>query len=206
MQSLTPRQKAIYDYIVAFREEHGCSPSIPELQRAFLIRSPNGVVGHLLALEAKGHIRRSKRGSRQIDIVGERPAKARSELFSVPLLFRPPAAGERVRASVSVTGSTLLLGFEPPPESYALLSPDDSMRFAGILSGDLVVVEANTQPRDEAVVVALTEGGGYVFRRLVKVRGVSYLRAEPNARGERTPLAGAEVVGVIRTVVRRLSG
>ena len=47
---LTARQQAIYDFIVEFRRAQGCSPSIPEIQKAFLIRSPNGVVGHLLAL------------------------------------------------------------------------------------------------------------------------------------------------------------
>ena len=56
---LTGRQRKIYEFIIGFRRENGCSPSIPEIQRAFGIRSPNGVAGHLQALEAKGYIRRA---------------------------------------------------------------------------------------------------------------------------------------------------
>jgi SOS-response transcriptional repressor LexA len=49
----------------------------PVTSCAFDIRSPNGVAGHLHALQAKGYIRRSaERGSRQVDVVGEMPPVA----------------------------------------------------------------------------------------------------------------------------------
>lgn len=67
---LTTRQQSIYDFILDYRRRNGCTPSIPEIQREFGIRSPNGVAGHLLALQAKGLIRRAKRGSRKIDVTG----------------------------------------------------------------------------------------------------------------------------------------
>src|SRR5215470_1401114 len=79
---LTERQQSIFDFILDFRRRHGCSPSIPEIQREFDIRSPNGVVGHLQALETKGYIRRGERGSRQIDLAGEH---APAPMASLPL-------------------------------------------------------------------------------------------------------------------------
>ena len=71
---LTERQREIYDFILAFRRDNGCSPSIPELQKAFEIRSPNGIAGHLNALITKGMLRRSERGSRNIDPVSDTAA------------------------------------------------------------------------------------------------------------------------------------
>jgi repressor LexA len=78
--TLTDRQRSIYDFILAFRREHGCSPSIPELQKAFSIRSPNGIAGHLNALIAKGVLRRSARGSRNID-----PTAADAPVHTLPV-------------------------------------------------------------------------------------------------------------------------
>ncbi|MBI4892568.1 MAG: hypothetical protein HY821_18225 [Acidobacteria bacterium] len=79
---LTDRQQQIYDFILDFRRSNGCSPSIPEIQRHFGIRSPNGVAGHLHALEAKGMIRRAERGSRQIDVAQATPPAA---LHALPM-------------------------------------------------------------------------------------------------------------------------
>ncbi len=203
MQPLTPRQKAIYDFIVDFRHNHGCSPSIPELQRAFFIRSPNGVVGHLLALEAKGFIRRSKRGSRQIDVVAENADTAgRSTLYSLPVLRRPLGDGVAPRAAGRMTLDATALGFEPGPGSFVTLVRGCAMASAGILPGDLAVIEPNQRPMDGDTVVAVLEGE-YELRRLLHSRNKWYLRAEPPRRAKRQPRADIELAGVVRTVIRR---
>jgi len=144
--SLTARQQAIYDFIVEFRRMHGCSPSIPEIQKAFLIRSPNGVVGHLLALEAKGYIRRSRRGSRQVDVVKENPALAQhSALFNLPVFTSVPGEADAPLtargAEACVTLDRSALGFRPRPGTFVLKVHGDAMKQAGISDGDLVIVE-----------------------------------------------------------------
>src|SRR5690606_468495 len=87
---LTERQQSILDYIMEYRREHGCSPSIPEMQRHFGIRSPNGIAGHLRALEAKGCVRRADRGSRRIDIV-DAMQDLRAPIAEIPLFGAIPA-------------------------------------------------------------------------------------------------------------------
>lgn len=68
---LTARQREIYEYIRGFVEEVGYPPSVRELGEQFKIRSPNGVICHLRALERKGYIIRNSKLSRAITVVEE---------------------------------------------------------------------------------------------------------------------------------------
>ena len=202
---LTKRQKAIYDYILEFRRTQGCSPSIPELQKAFFIRSPNGVVGHLLSLEAKGLIRRSKRGSRQIDVVGETAPP--SSLYNLPVFGQIPAGGPESITAAAAEGSITLddssLGFEPKQGSFALKVRGDSMKDAGILEGDMVVVQPTPNPRAGQIVVALIDGES-TLKRLVRVNGKWFLKAENPAYPELHPRSDLVIQGIVRTVIRKL--
>ena len=199
---LTERQKAIYDFIVDFRRGAGCSPSIPEIQKHFKIASPNGVAGHLLALENKGVIRRSQRGSRQIDLVNEaRPP------FTLPLYGQIPAgppqqfSASRAESWLSMDEHTL--GFKAKDGCFALTVRGDSMKDAGILSGDTVVIEPTPSPTAGQIVVALIDGES-TLKRLVMVKGRWFLKAENPAYPQLIPRSELVIQGVVRTVVRRL--
>ncbi|MCU0228632.1 MAG: transcriptional repressor LexA [Bryobacterales bacterium] len=190
-----------------FRREYGCSPSIPEMQRHFGIKSPNGVAGHLHALEAKGFIRRTDRGSRHIDPV-DPLAELRSQVATIPLFGQVPAgppqavAEQRPDGCVSVDEGTL--GFRPGPGCFALKVRGDSMKDAGILDGDLVIADATQGARNQHIVVALIDGES-TLKRLVKVQGKAYLKAENPAYPELTPRADLRIQGVVRTVIRKVS-
>jgi repressor LexA len=187
---LTARQKSIFEYILDFRRRHGCSPSIPELQKAFDIRSPNGVAGHLKALEAKGLIRRARRGSRQIDIAGPLES-VKSPCYDLPLFGGAPAGRpgfyEETHPEGCVTLDERSLGFRPKDGCFVLRVRGDSMKDAGILDGDLVVVEPAPTARSGQLVVALVNGES-MLKHYVRVTG----RSRP------------VIQGVIRTVIRKL--
>lgn len=68
---LTARQREIYEYIRGHIEEVGYAPSIRDIGENFKIRSPNGVICHLRALESKGYIIRPHKLSRAITIIEE---------------------------------------------------------------------------------------------------------------------------------------
>jgi repressor LexA len=203
---LTMRQKSILDYILDFRRQQGCSPSIPELQKAFGIRSPNGIAGHLLALESKGFIRRAKRGSRQIDVTGPLYA-VKSPSFDLPLFGRIPAGPPESFAAAPPEGCVSVdetsLGFRPKDGCFALKVRGDSMKDAGILDGDLVVVEPTPAPRADQIVAALIDGES-TLKRLVRVKGKWYLKAENPAYSELHPRSDLVIQGVVRTVIRKL--
>ena len=203
---LTARQQAIYDFIVAFRRENGCSPSIPEIQREFGIRSPNGVAGHLDALEAKGAIRRAERGSRQIDIPGE-TALMPPGLYTLPVFGSIPAGVPQEQQASYAEGTTtvdeMALGFKPKEGCFALKVRGDSMKDAGILSGDMVVIQPTPTPQAGQIVAALIDGE-CTLKRLVRVKGRWYLKAENPEYPELHPRSDLVIQGVVRTVVRRM--
>jgi repressor LexA len=53
---LTERQEEILRYIARHVDLNGFQPSIRELGERFKIRSPNGVVCHLKAMQKKGYL------------------------------------------------------------------------------------------------------------------------------------------------------
>ncbi len=203
--TLTERQREIYDYIVAFRRENGCSPSIPEMQRRFGIRSPNGVAGHLRALEAKGIIRRAERGSRQIDLVADEVEAPPPVLHRLPLLGHIPAGMPQEFQGAELDGSAVfdeaLLGFKPQPGCFLLRVRGDSMKDAGILNGDMVVIEPEPSPRAGQIVVALIDSES-TLKRLVFVHEKWFLRAENDAFPQLYPREELVIQGAVRMVVR----
>lgn len=204
---LTDRQQQIYDFIVAFRRENGCSPSIPEIQRHFGIRSPNGVAGHLHALEQKGIIRRADRGSRQIDLPGEMPPPPPAGLFTLPVYGSIPAGYPQQRDAATAEGCTtvdeMALGFKPQQGCFALRVRGDSMRDAGILNGDMVVIQPTPNPRENQIVAALIDGD-CTLKRLVRVRGRWFLKAENPDYPELHPRSDLVIQGIVRTVIRKM--
>jgi len=201
---LTERQRAIYEFILRFRKENGCSPSIPEIQREFGIRSPNGVAGHLKALQAKGWIQRAGgRGSRRVDVVGQRmPAS----LHELPVYGQIRAGYPDYISAAPAEGFLRMdetgLGFTPKAGTFALRVRGDSMRDAAILEGDTVIVEPTPNPSAGQIVVALIDGES-TLKRLVRIKGRWFLKAENPAYPTLYPRSELVIQGVVRTLIRR---
>ena len=64
---LTARQAEVLQYIA--QNSHMCAPTVREIGVGVGIKSPNGVVRHLRALERKGFLRRNPGKSRNIEII-----------------------------------------------------------------------------------------------------------------------------------------
>src|SRR5438876_7770186 len=69
--TLTERQREIYDFIREKIEGRGYGPTVREIGLAFDIRSPNGVMCHLKALEKKGLIKREGFSARAIQLIDQ---------------------------------------------------------------------------------------------------------------------------------------
>ena len=70
VKPLTHKQQKIFDFIAKHIETKGYPPTIRDICRAFDIKSPNGVMCHLNALQAKRKINRNEKLSRGITIDG----------------------------------------------------------------------------------------------------------------------------------------
>jgi repressor LexA len=64
---LTAKQREVLEFIKA--NMHLYSPTVREIAAAFSIKSPNGVMGHLEALQRKGYLRLANRRARGIEVV-----------------------------------------------------------------------------------------------------------------------------------------
>lgn len=129
---LTPKQKQIYDYILAYAQERGYPPSVREIAAAVHLKSPSTVHFHLKAMEDAGVIHRGVGKTRSITLVTtERANQARK----IPIL-------REVTAELSeFTGETLLFDTGDTSQfHFAVRIERDTMRDVGILPGDLVVV------------------------------------------------------------------
>ncbi len=65
--TLTKRQSDILKHIARHIDANGYQPSIREIGERFGIRSPNGVVCHLQALQRKGVLRMNTQTARAIE-------------------------------------------------------------------------------------------------------------------------------------------
>lgn len=171
----TPSAEAILGYIEESLRDTGRPPTLREIGTAFGIASTNGVRYHLDRLEREGKIRRDRFTSRGIEVqlAGGRGA-ARSDTLpikspafrranydsppgahEIPLLGHvaagaPILAEEHIEDTLVVDGSLVRSG-----KHFALRVRGDSMKNAGILDGDIVIVQHDTPVKSGEIAVVL---------------------------------------------------
>lgn len=149
MEELTPKQRRILEFIHDYVQRHGYPPSIREIAFRMQIKSPRGVAKHLIALERKGHLRRGAGMSRGIKLADASLGR------ETPIVGRI-AAGQPVLAVENIEG-TLMLDpvFSKSGKTFLLKVKGMSMKDAGILDGDLVLVRQQPTAENGDIVAAL---------------------------------------------------
>ena len=148
MHELTPRQQQILSLIQKVIRETHLPPTRAEIAKALGFRSANAAEEHLRALERKGVIELLPGTSR-----GIRLKDALREQMGLPLVGRvaagaPILAEEHIEARYRIDPTF----FEAEPH-FLLRVRGMSMRDAGILDGDLVVVHRSAEVRNRQIVV-----------------------------------------------------
>src|SRR5438093_5231520 len=92
---LTDRQREIYDFIEEKINVRGYGPTVREIGLAFEIKSPNGVMCHLKALEKKGLIITEPGAARAIQLVDRRLPSFGMPLVGLVAAGQPLAAIEQ---------------------------------------------------------------------------------------------------------------
>lgn len=156
MKPITPIQQKIYEYLVE-KSKDGMTPSVREIGAAVGLRSTSSVQANLDSLEAAGYIQRPPMLKRCIKIVGQA-----DNVANVPLLGTV-TAGAPILAVEEIEG---YLPFSMPgaqdKELFALRVRGESMLNAGILSGDIVIVERTPTAANGDMVVALIDDSATV--------------------------------------------
>ena len=168
--TLTKRQKQVLDYLVAFMNKNGYSPSFEEIAIAMKLTSLATVHKHLSTLEKKGFVRRGYNQSRSIEItqlvksVPEQVIARRAT--DLPLLGRI-AAGRPVEA-IEERESLSLADFTRGQNNFVLQVKGESMRDDHILDGDFIVVEQTQVVNSGEIVVALVGNDEATLKRFYR--------------------------------------
>jgi repressor LexA len=195
---LTAKQQQILDFIRHYIEGKGYPPTIRDICKEFEIRSPNGVMCHLRALQKKNKINRNEKLSRGITIDGVSAGG-----FSLPLLGKV-AAGTAIEAHPQDERLELkdLFGGE---NVYVLKVKGESMVESHIANGDYVVIRKQEQADNGEKVVAMIEKS-MTLKKYYKRR--DHVRLEP-ANGTMEPIVvdptrqDVSILGVLVGVIRK---
>ena len=195
---LTARQQDVYDLIREKIVSRGYGPTVREIGEHFDIKSPNGVMCHLKALERKGLITRSPNKSRAIELIHEADRSGRSMPLAGIIAAGPaPIAlddAERRDLGEMFYGE----------DRFLLQVSGDSMIDAHITDGDMVIVQKQDHARPGQMVVAQTSQHESTLKYWYPEEG--RIRLQPANRDmEPIYVHSAKVIGVVVGVVRSIS-
>jgi len=194
--TLTKRQREVYDFLEDKIMNRGYGPTVREIGSHFGIRSPNGVMCHLRALERKGLITRESHMSRAIQLT-DQPQLQRN---SLPLAGQI-AAGNPVLAVESDERIDFAALFDDE-DKFCLRVKGESMIEDQIADGDFVVVRKCSTARDGEIVVALVDDTEATLKRFYREK--NRFRLEP-ANSQMKPIYSdnVSVMGVVVGVIRQ---
>jgi len=199
--TLTPHQRTVLNYIREFQVKRGYSPSLSDLALAFGVRSKNAIAKVVNALLREKQLEKDPKG--RIKILEMPETHERPQPMVLPL-FGPIAAGF---ATAAEEQAEELVGVEDylvrdRARTFLLRVKGDSMINAGIVEGDIVVVERGKEPKVNEIVVGILDGE-FTLKRLKKDKGKFYLQAENPNYPDMYALEELQVAGVVRGVMRK---
>ena len=174
---ISKKQLEILEYIKSQILERGFPPAVREICEAVNLKSTSSVHSHLETLEKNGYIRRDPTKPRAIEILDDSFNLTRREMVNVPIIGQV-AAGEPILAQENIENYfPIPTEFMPNHPTFLLKVEGESMINAGILDGDMVLVEQTAAASNGDMVVALIEDGATV-KTFYKEEGVFRLQPE----------------------------
>jgi repressor LexA len=199
-EDVSDRQAQILTYIRKVSQERNYPPSVREIGEAVGLSSSSTVHNHLNRLERRGLIRRDASKSRTVQLVEDAEyEQLRRAAVPVPLVGRV-AAGTPILAEQNIEDHLVLSADIARDGWFALRVRGDSMINAGILDGDIVLVQLQEDAPDGSIVVALLEDEATV-KRLDRSTGRVRLLAE-NPSYEPIEPKQVAMVGTVKGLVR----
>jgi repressor LexA len=201
---LTKRQQEIFDFIKKYSAKYGYPPTVRDIGKAVGLASSSTVHAHLANLEKIGLLRRDPSKPRALELL-DRAAQGVKDIVSpsgLPLVGHV-AAGQPVLAEENIEDYVDVPSVAGGEDGeYLLRVRGDSMKNAGILEGDFVVVRPQDTAQDGDIVVALV-GEEATVKRFFRENDHVRLQPENEAmepiRSKEVRVLG-QVVGVLRKV------
>lgn len=208
---LTARQQEIWNYLVEYVDGHGYPPTVREIGEHVGLASPSTVHAHLANLERAGLLRRDPTKPRALELIGrERRQAVAATLTERNDFTRLPLVGE-IAAGGPLLAEDNIEEYLPMPSStkgdFLLRVKGESMIDAGILDGDLVIVQKAQDARNGEIVVALAGEDETADEATVKTfyREARRVRLQPeNSSMEPIYAKHVQIIGRVVVVFREL--
>ncbi|MCR4578761.1 MAG: transcriptional repressor LexA [Treponema sp.] len=201
MKGITDRQQQVLDYIAAYTEENSYPPTVRDISDHFGI-SLRAIQDHIAALQKKGYLSQREKKARSLRVlVGAKEKEPELYVGKVPLLGTV-AAGKPLLCEENLDGYVNLTEpFVRPGKSYfALRVRGESMINAGILDGDLAVVEQSSSAVDGQIIVAVIDNA-ITLKRYYKEAERVRLQPE-NPAFSAIYCTDVRIVGILSNIVR----
>lgn len=202
---LTSQQQAVYDMIRDRIVTRGYGPTVREIGEHMHIKSPNGVMCHLRALERKGMIVRSANKSRAIELTESLASVVGRNLPEARLTVAGGISAGWCSYSNANSESLSLAEWSSAGHSGWRVV-DNALRDWHISAGDILVVRQSAQSTTAALVlVRLATGETCLCQQVLDHDGrLQRRRLEPSLAklGSDAGDVSGEILGVVVGVVR----
>lgn len=199
-EEITDRQKEILDFIQDYVDFNGYPPTYREIGKQFNIASTFGVKRHIDALVKKGFLNNTNNSSRTLSLVVNNNPIQKGPVVEIPVVGRV-AAGQPILAQENIEGTFSIdksfLGSHN--QCFGLKVRGDSMINAGILEGDLVIIQPQKEAVNGEIVVALI-GDEATMKRYVVEENKIFLVPE-NEKYEAIVIENDEDFSIIGKVI-----
>ena len=200
LPALTRRQHELLDYLRRRSERGELPPSLTEICRDLGLSSRGSLHKQIVALVKANLVEPMLGKQRGVRLTAGSQGRAEGEVA----LLGAIAAGRPIEALTRDETVRLPEWLRSTADCYALRVRGDSMRDAGILDGDLVVVESRNSARNGEMVVALVDGEAATLKRIEQKPGEVLLHAEnPNYPPQRYAPERVAIQGVVVAQLRR---
>ena len=218
---LKPRQKKILDFMKQEISTKGYPPTVREICQAMGIASTSTVHKDIETLVNEGYLKKDPSKPRAIMVVdpdvksghveaagftAREEGSYPSNIVEVPVVGRV-AAGEPIFAEQNIEDSFPLPDrFVNGGNNFMLRVRGESMIEAGIMDGDLILVQETSEAHNGEIVVALIDGIeiGATVKTFYRRNGKIYLTPENHTMGP-IIVDDATIVGKVKGVFRYFS-
>ena len=201
MKEITERQKEVLSYISNYTDENSFPPTVREISDHFGI-TIRAIQDHIIALQKKGYLSPTQKRARCLKVISDLKEKEDSLYVGQVPLLGSVAAGKPLLSEENLDGYVNLTGpFVRPGKSYfALRVRGESMINAGILDGDLAVVEQASVATDGQIIVAVIDDAITLKRYY---RESERIRLQPeNPAFQPIYCTDVRIVGILSNIVR----
>ena len=203
MKELTKRQKEVLSFIAGYIKKHSYPPTIRDIADHFTM-SVKGAYDHVAALKRKKYLKQNDNRSRTMELVQAKVDEDLGTAAKIPIVGTV-AAGIPILTEENIEGFITLdhSALKKNRTYFAVKVRGDSMTGAGIMDGDLAIIEKRHVVENGDIAVAVVDDA-FTLKRFYKVanNNIKLVAENPKLkpmihRGEHVRLEG-RLVQIVR--------